>query len=408
MIDPVRALYDVLIVDDDPFQASLLEAKLACLGYACKVLMDGRRVLEEARSGRPPVVIMDIIMPGTDGLSLCKILKPVLDAWGGRIIVTSSKEREVEAPRALRAGAVAFLAKPYGLEPLRAALSGLLDAPQAKRSPPGAAVSLRIWGSRGAGRAPAAASVYGTKTPCISIDFGKDERLILDAGSGILDCAKELLAKPGRPAATLLLTHYHPAHVEGLAGLDLLTRPEARLRVGGPRDPDVDPRALLRSAGAKDGIEPFFLDESLYRLSEAAAVRTFFTNHPTTTLAFAVEANGRKVVYCPDSSLPGDGEADLTNNFDRIKQFVRGADLLLYDSHFSPKDAAGDEGHSSWEAAVRLGVDAGVRRLLLFHASMSYSDSQVAALEAEARERVAEETTSLECGMARDGQLVEL
>ncbi|MBI4422182.1 MAG: response regulator [Elusimicrobia bacterium] len=402
----MESLYDVLIVDDDYTQAHFVEEILSALGFTSKIVLDGRRALEEARAAKPRLTIIDIIMPGIDGLSVCRSLRPEADAWGGKLLVASAKDGSVEEPRALRSGASGFLEKPYSLSKLREAVGRLLGAAPKGRVAVKAGVRVTVWGSRGAGKA--GTSAFGTRTPCVSVGLPAGDLLILDAGTGIRDCAGALAPTRKLPPITVLLTHYHETHVEGLKGLALLARPDASLRVGGPRDPDVAIKDLLMDAGARDAVATFFVDEAVYRISEALTVRAIFTNHPTTTVAFGIEAAGRKIIYCPDSELSdGDEEVDFGNNFERLRAFALGADLLLHDAHCAPEDAVKRPGHSSWQGAVRLAVQAEVRRLLLFHAAMEYPDDRLAALESAARERAAEEMTSLRCSMARDALTID-
>ena len=380
------------------------------LGFSSRILPDGSGVLNEARRAKPRLVIMDIIMPGTDGLSLCMKLKPVMREWDAKILVTSGKDRKKEEPRALKAGAAAFLQKPFHISDLRREVDKLIGAPSAEAPKPRAEVGVKIWGCRGPGGTPAAASSFGSRSPCVSIGLSSGEVYILDAGTGIRDCSAMLLATPQVSAATLLLTHYHEAHLEGLRGLGLLDKPGFSLKVMGPLDPDVNVSELCKGLGAKATLSPFIIEEKEYRLSEQVKVGVAYMNHPTTTLGFSFEAAGRKVVYCPDADLAPEGEVEISNNLERLRQFCQGADLLIFDSHFAPEDlAAGrDEGHSSWPAAVRLAKEAGVRGLALFHISTRYPDSKISEMEAAAREALDKAVTTIACEAAKDGLTIAL
>ncbi|MCX5788689.1 MAG: response regulator [Elusimicrobia bacterium] len=401
--------YDVLIVDDDPFCANLLEDLVGSLGFSARCLLDPSVVVEELRRARPRLLVLDIVMPGADGLSLCMDLKPLTDALGCRIAVTSGKAREIEEPRAKRAGAAAFLRKPYDNAEIHETLLALLGARPPTRRPAGSDVVVTIWGSRG-GTPASGASAYGVNTPCVSVGLLSGEVLILDAGTGIRDCADSLLKYPGIRRARILLTHYHPRHIEGLRGLPLLSDPGFTLRFGGPRDVDTDLGAMVRDLGAKGPVDCTVLEEQAYDLDPGATLEVMFTNHPTTTLAFAIKAAGQKIVYCPDTELPIGDQYDVGQSVDRLRQFALGADLLILNSHFSPEDHASSpqKGYSSWPAAVRLAVDAGAQRLCLFHAAAAYSDAELAAQEAAAKEAAGNEAIALDCAMAREGTAFKL
>lgn len=396
--------YDVLIVDDDPIQANVLQEALEAFGFSTRILSDGSGVVSEVRRALPRLVIMDIIMPGADGLAICMKLKPVMRAYGGNVVIASGKDRSREEPRARKAGAAAFLQKPFRIAALRAEIDKLLGAPYA--NPPRAAieVGVKVWGGRGPGGPPPAGSAFGTLGPSVSFGLASGEVVLLDGGTGIRPCSEALLAS-NVESATLLLTHYHPAHLEGLPGLGLLAKPGFKLRVMGPADPEADLADLCRGLNAQATLAPFLIEEKEYRLSDAVTLGVAYANHPSTTLAFSLQASGRKIVYCPDADLPAEGEVDPGNNLDRMRRFAQGADLLILDAHFAPEDleAGRGEGHSSWRAAVRLAREAGARKLWLFHVSGRYSDPQVAALESAAKASLAAAGCSIGCEVARDG-----
>ena len=401
--------YDVLIVDDDPLCANFLEELMGSLGFSARCLLDPSLVVEELRRAQPRLLVLDIMMPGADGLSLCKDLKPLADALGCVIAVTSGKSRDVEEPRAKSAGAAAFFKKPYDSSEVHEKLLAVLGGrPSADRSA-GSDVVVSVWGSRG-GIPAHGASAYGVNTPCVSVGLASGEVLILDGGSGIQDCANSLLKRPEFRRASILLTHYHRGHVEGLRGLPFLKEPGFALRFAGPRDVDTDLGALVRELGAKGAVDSLFLEEQAYDLHPGAALEVMFANHPTTTLAFSIKAAGKKVVYCPDTELPAGDQYDASKRADRLREFSLGADLLILDSHFSPEDheRSPEKGHSSWKAALRIAVDAGARRLCLFHAAAAYSDTQLDALEAQAKEAADNEAIPIECALAREGTAFEL
>ena len=403
------ASYDVLIVDDDPYQAHIVEEVVGGMGFSSRLLLEGARAFEEAKRAQPRLIVLDIIMPGADGLALCMKLKPELAAWGGRVLITSGKDRAKEEQRALRAGASGYLQKPYRVKELRAALEELLGTTRGPQAAPGVQVVVKIWGSRGPGQAPAG-SAYGTRTPCVSAGLASGEIYIMDAGTGIRECSAMLLSGRSSVAVTLLLTHYHPAHIEGLAGLPLLTQAGHAIAACGPMDPDTDLEALFKQPDTRATVKTTCLEEKSYRLTADTTLGVLHTSHPTTTLAFSLQTAGKKIVYCPDADLPAEGEVDVGNNVERLRQFATGADLLVLDAYFLPEDHAqgAGQGHSSWPASLRLAVDAGARRLCLFHAAAHYSDEQLAAAERAVREAAAGEMSSVECMMAKDGLAIEL
>lgn len=114
----------VLVADDDEAVRRSLARALAREGYQVKTAADGLRALEAAGGGRQDAVVLDIMMPGLDGLEVCRRLR----AGGDRTPILMLTARDLVADRVagLDAGADDYLVKPFALEELRARLRALL------------------------------------------------------------------------------------------------------------------------------------------------------------------------------------------------------------------------------------------------------------------------------------------
>lgn len=389
---------EILIFDDDEaFGAMTLDA-VESAGYRARLFRDGARVLTLVPELRPRLVILDIMMPGLDGLAACKGLRADPALKDLRIIVSSGKTVGRVGEQAARLGADLFVPKPYEVAGFVEAVRGLIGAPSG--APPEAAaapVAVTILGCRSAG-----------VTSAVAVEAG-GALLLLDAGSGLKNAAPLL---KGRSQARLIITHYHAGHVEGLP---CLKDAGAALSICGPNDVDVSLQDLARKALYAGGppsrpVELFSLVEGAFEPAPGIRLSALYVNHPGTTLAVAIEAFQKKIVYCPDNEirLPRPGEMrDIEN---KLKSFARGADLLIHDARYSPPDYERhrDEGHSAYPAVVDFAVDAAVQRLMLFHLDASYGDAEVEALGLAARSQAAAQLTSLEVLWAREGLRVAL
>jgi two-component system response regulator MprA len=114
----------VLVVDDDPGVRDSLRRSLAFNGYEVELAEDGQRALSAIALRRPDAVVLDVMMPGLDGLETCRRLR----AAGEDIPVLMLTARESVADRVggLDAGADDYLVKPFALEELLARLRALL------------------------------------------------------------------------------------------------------------------------------------------------------------------------------------------------------------------------------------------------------------------------------------------
>lgn len=114
----------VLVADDDEAVRRSLTHALTREGYDVSVASDGLRALEAASGGRQDAVVLDIMMPGLDGLEVCRRLR----AAGDRTPILMLTARDLVGDRVagLDAGADDYLVKPFALEELRARLRALL------------------------------------------------------------------------------------------------------------------------------------------------------------------------------------------------------------------------------------------------------------------------------------------
>lgn len=125
----------ILVVDDDPAVTDFLRRGLAYEGYSVQVAPDGPAGLAAAREKAPDMVILDVMMPGMDGLEVCRRLKA-----GGDLPVLMLTARDSVADRVegLETGADDYLVKPFAFEELLARIHALLrrrerEAPEVLR-----------------------------------------------------------------------------------------------------------------------------------------------------------------------------------------------------------------------------------------------------------------------------------
>jgi two-component system OmpR family response regulator len=117
---PVR----VLLVEDDPRIVSFLTRGLAGEGYAVEVASDGRRGFELARSDAFAVVILDRMLPGMDGLEICRRLRQ--GGHGVLIVMLTARDALQDKIDALKGGADDYVTKPFAFGELLARIEALL------------------------------------------------------------------------------------------------------------------------------------------------------------------------------------------------------------------------------------------------------------------------------------------
>ncbi|MBF0248698.1 MAG: response regulator [Alphaproteobacteria bacterium] len=105
--------HSVLIVEDEPNIALSLQFIMKRAGHVVRVAGDGDAALQAMAAAAPDVVLLDIMLPKRDGLSVCEAIRANA-AWKGvKILVLSAKSRESDREKALGLGADDYLTKPY-------------------------------------------------------------------------------------------------------------------------------------------------------------------------------------------------------------------------------------------------------------------------------------------------------
>jgi len=122
----------ILVVDDDPMVASTIQRVLRPEGYDVDVALGGAAALDRARERRPDLVVLDLMMPGIDGLEVCRQLRTDGNL---PILMLTARSGTADRVRGLDTGADDYLVKPFAYAELLARVRALL-----RRTPPPATV----------------------------------------------------------------------------------------------------------------------------------------------------------------------------------------------------------------------------------------------------------------------------
>ncbi|HAH06692.1 MAG TPA: hypothetical protein DCM05_09235 [Elusimicrobia bacterium] len=395
-------------MDDDPMVGTLSMEVLSDAGYSAELVTDSRMAMSVIKERKPRLVLLDILMPGLDGLTLCHMIKTDPVTSRTKVAVVSAKSFKSEMERAKSFGADMFIKKPYDLKEFPKQVRVLCGPPAGEGKAKKNVLKVRAWGGR-----------EKTSTPCLSIE-ALGRLFILDAGKGVQALGAEFLKQGTYKEAWLLISHFHEDHVSGLGALPFLREESFHLHVIGPSEPDKKITLLLREAMQKSmGSDPrpikakiqvHEVREESYELVSGVRVAPFYANHPTTTLGYVLELGGRRIVYCPDTELYGEAATALQDYDEKIGRLVRSADLLIHDARYTDADYAQhkDEGHSSVTSAAQFAADNEVRNLLLIHADPSYPDSFLPTMEADAKKVMEGKGAQIPCSVVRDGLSLEV
>ena len=118
----------VLIVDDEPMARTLLRLMLVRAGFNVSEAEDGFDALEKVQASQPDIILLDVMMPGMDGFSVCEELRQRKETSKLPIIMLSAKTDLDSINKGLRVGATKYLTKPISPEDLTRHVNDVLDA----------------------------------------------------------------------------------------------------------------------------------------------------------------------------------------------------------------------------------------------------------------------------------------
>jgi two-component system response regulator MprA len=132
----------VLVADDDRAIRTSLARALELEGYTVVAVPDGAAALDAARTEPPDVLVLDVMMPGVDGLTVCRVLRAERDRTP--ILMLTARTETSDRVAGLDAGADDYLPKPFELDELLARLRALLRRTQAVEEATGDGSALQL------------------------------------------------------------------------------------------------------------------------------------------------------------------------------------------------------------------------------------------------------------------------
>ena len=255
---------------------------------------------------------------------------------------------------------------------------------------------ITFWGVRGSIPSPGPETVgVGGNTSCVEVRAGK-AILVFDGGTGLRLLGKRML-KEMPFTAHLFFSHVHWDHIQGFPFFDPAFVPGNVIHLYGgnnvsrtleetlagqmdhPSFPvhltDMGAKMVFHGVSDRTPVEVDAGDGTVARVSAAPG------NHPNGVWAYRVDHGGRSIVYATDTE-------HYTVVDPKLAALSQGADLLIYDSQYTPEEYGSKLGwgHSTFEEGAKAAKAAGVKKLVLYHHDPGQSDAAVREKERRARE----------------------
>jgi phosphoribosyl 1,2-cyclic phosphodiesterase len=266
---------------------------------------------------------------------------------------------------------------------------------------------IRCWGSRGS--IPVSGKQYlhyGGNTTCLEIRTNDDRILVVDAGSGIREAGNSFLAS-GRHDFTLLLTHAHWDHIMGFPFFKPIYSHKTNLNIWGCPFAQSSIKEMLSRVMAPPNFPINFDSIHANILYHDTCVESYTLgsmiitpialSHPNQGTGYKFEEDGKCFVFLTDNELGYKHEGGL--DFQDYLKFSRGADLLIHDAEYNEEEYKKTRswGHSAYKDALNLALDAGVKKLGLFHHNQERIDTGIDAIVKDCHAEISRRGKKMEC-----------
>lgn len=116
----------ILVVEDEESLLKLESILLTSKGYLVTGVMDGRAALEEIKTNRPDLVILDIMLPEIDGFEVCRRIKENNETKSIPVVMLTAKKSNQDVERGRQVGADAYITKPFRSARVMEVIEGLI------------------------------------------------------------------------------------------------------------------------------------------------------------------------------------------------------------------------------------------------------------------------------------------
>jgi phosphoribosyl 1,2-cyclic phosphodiesterase len=284
-------------------------------------------------------------------------------------------------------------------------------------------MKIRIWGCRGSIATPGPATLrYGGNTTCLEVRSTTGQIIIVDAGSGVRNLGKALILEKDVTPIRFFFTHSHWDHLIGFPFFQPIYSDFYSITLcGGPHAQDS-----IRSYLTHQMEAPYFpVDFTLLKANfdfrcerphmepgncrfDGMEVCPVPLNHPNGGYGYKFIDGGKSLVFLTDNELSSQHEGGLS--WAHYAEFCRGADLLIHDAQYTDEEYKMTRGwgHSTFGDATRLAMEAGVKRLGLFHHDPDRTDDDLDRQVEFCREQIYLADSEIECFAAAEGMVIEL
>jgi phosphoribosyl 1,2-cyclic phosphodiesterase len=266
---------------------------------------------------------------------------------------------------------------------------------------------------------------YGGNTSCVEVRVN-GHVYVFDCGTGFRNLGKQLSQEfAGKPLyAHIFISHFHWDHIQGIPFFAPLFKKGNRFTIWGSKSLQTSIDRVVRDQ-MSPVVFPVSFEELQARIEfqelaeerrtgngyEVAAIGV---RHPGGALGYRFttgNVDGHALVYVSDNELSSDARYDDSPQWrEKLVSFIRGASVLVHDTTYTAVEYRSfvGWGHSTYEQAVELALDADVERLVLFHHRPERTDDEVDRCVENCRALVASRGRHLDIVAAAEGMTLKV
>ena len=274
-------------------------------------------------------------------------------------------------------------------------------------------MEVTFFGTRGSVPVPEPEyAMFGGNTASVLVAFDNGRIALLDAGTGIRKAGRHIAERGIAQFDNIIvgLSHTHWDHIQGFPFFDPAYDPRRNLTLALSGHEGMAPN--LESVFTTQMQQEFFPvpltgmgariafwqpDQQEVTTASGVRIRAVRHDHPGGAYGYRISEGSTTIVYCTD-----------IEHGDRIDpgvvELAREADLLIHDAQYTPAELKAKRGwgHSSWEQAIEVALEAGVGKLALFHHDPEHDDAFLLGVERECQRLFSN------AFLAREGLVVSL
>ncbi len=282
----------------------------------------------------------------------------------------------------------------------------------------------QFWGVRGSIPVPGKSTMkYGGNTTCFELKTSNGEEIIIDAGTGIYNLGKKLIAEADNFTIHLFLTHFHWDHIQGLPFFAPFFDKRFNVKIyyygiNGTEGRDVlesqlNPKFFPVTCSVFSAKVDFIkINEKEKIVIDGIEIIKTLNHHSSGTVSYRFNENGKSLVFMTDNELFCSKEENHPT-MDSMKRlnaqlidFVKEADILIHDTQYFESDFPEKVGwgHSNNASVAYFSEASKVKNLFITHYDPDYSDDLIDKLISETRIIIANELNStIEAQAAYEG-----